>query len=119
MECYSDPLTGNYSCGPCPGGMTGDGVDCFVTSCDDVPEESRPKCEFECEMSGTGQPTCVCPPGYQLAHDNMNCEGAVPLFIFCLCSNPTSFYPTWKTDRLSVGVFSCVSSNRSTPSIFK
>ena len=75
VPCISDPNNGTYTCGACPGGMTGDGWDCFVTSCDDVPEENRLACEFECEMSLTGEQQCICPSGWTLNADALHCDG--------------------------------------------
>ena len=55
--------------------MTGDGTDCFAASCEDLPEEASLDCQYDCELQSNGLPGCVCPVGWSLHDDGLQCVG--------------------------------------------
>ncbi|CAK8676039.1 unnamed protein product [Clavelina lepadiformis] len=74
VQCVRNPddSTG-YSCGICPDGMTGDGVDCYSISCDNLVQENQTHCDHNCFLRD-GVPTCSCYDGWILDGDGFTCN---------------------------------------------
>nr|XP_039264177.1 uncharacterized protein LOC120339992 [Styela clava] len=89
-----------YQCGSCPNNMTGDGMECFVPSCDDL--ANSPNCEYSCKVIN-GIPSCTCPYGFTLADDGKSCKD-----INECEENPLICKPLKSFCKNSIGSYSCL-----------
>jgi len=78
VPCNFSETSFTYSCGQCPQGMHGDGVDCYDLSCD---EKDALRCGYRCKLE-EGSPMCTCPNNYKLDGDGRSCLGIILWFGF-------------------------------------
>ncbi|XP_030845287.1 mucin-like protein [Strongylocentrotus purpuratus] len=71
--CYDEVPSSDieYTCGPCPPELSGDGTTCFdFNECADTNDND---CEQKCD-NNLGSYTCLCNAGYILALDQRSCD---------------------------------------------
>ncbi|XP_078487779.1 uncharacterized protein LOC100182773 [Ciona intestinalis] len=88
VTCTFNTTINNYTCGECPNGMRGDGVDCYANLCENYNSTYGLNCEYRCVIKDD-TPTCECPQGFRINSDNITCSDINECeAYFSSCSQP-------------------------------